>query len=196
MAHAQSDPVACARADGAASVKPAANASTIVNTALAATASAVVLVATSLLGENETVVVCPASAPRAQIAPRLARPDTSGLHWILLAASGSLVPAAEMFYLLLILPHLLAVVGLLAWALRTAANSSDGEAEGLSDGGGGLGVPPPEPRPVTPNGGLPLDGSNPPRRRLRAGERLSELHPMPARRDREPHRPERVPAQR
>ena len=90
----------------------------------------------------------------------------------------------------------LAVVGLLAWALRTAANSSDGEAEGLSDGGGGLGVPPPEPRPVTPNGGLPLDGSNPPRRRLRAGERLSELHPMPARRDREPHRPERVPAQR
>jgi len=98
-----------------------------------------------------------------------------------------------MFYLLLIFPHLLAIVGLLAWALRTAANSSDGDAEGLSDGGGGLGVPPPEPRPITPpNGGLPLDGSNPPRRRLRAGERLSELHPVPARRER--HRPERAPA--
>lgn len=104
-----------------------------------------------------------------------------------------------MFYLLLILPHLLGIIGLIAWAARVEPNHgpSDGGAEG-SDGGGGGGLEPPlDPQPVGPSGDLPLDGdASQPARRLRVHERLADLHPPRPRRDHEPDpAPSRTPVE-
>lgn len=103
-----------------------------------------------------------------------------------------------MFYLLLILPHVLAIGGLLGFALHSAAGGANGEPDEGSDGGGGLRPPPsrPRPRPPSPSGGLPLSDADPPRRRLRAGERLSELHPALPRREHERGPARRTPAER
>ena len=102
-----------------------------------------------------------------------------------------------MFYLLLILPHLLAIIGLLVFALCTASGGTSAEPEeGTDGGGGGLRPPPSTPQPASPRGGLPLGDATPPWRRLRVGERLSELHRPATRRDRGPHRPKRTPAER
>jgi hypothetical protein len=101
-----------------------------------------------------------------------------------------------MFYLLLILPHVLAIGGLLAFALCTASSAPSGEADEGTDGGdGGQRLPPTAPEPAPPRGGLPLGDSDPPRRRLRVGEQLSDLHRALPRRDRGPHRPPRTPAE-
>jgi hypothetical protein len=104
-----------------------------------------------------------------------------------------------MFYLLLIFPHVLAIGGLLTFALCSAAGGASGEPEEGSDGGGGgLRTPPSEPQSPPSGGGLPLGDAEPPRRRLRVGEQLSELHHPPARREheRDPQRPSRTPAER
>lgn len=101
-----------------------------------------------------------------------------------------------MFYLLLIVPHLLALAGLFAWAARVEPGGvSDEEIEGSDGRGGGGPEPPLEPEPVKPSGGLPLIGDAvAPPRRLRVGERLADLHPPPPRRDHEPL-PPRVPVE-
>jgi hypothetical protein len=98
------------------------------------------------------------------------------------------------FYFLLIIPHLVACVGLIAWAIRVQPGVfGDSGAEG-SDGGGGL-EPPLDPQPQGPSGGLPLDGDAvPPRRRLRVHERLADLYPRKPRRTHEPVQP-RVPVE-
>jgi hypothetical protein len=101
-----------------------------------------------------------------------------------------------MFYLLLILPHVLAIGGLLAFALCTASGASTGEAdEGTDGGGGGQRLPPSAPQPASPRGGLPLRDAQPPWRRLRVGEQLGDLRQPAPRRDRGPHRPRRTPAE-
>jgi hypothetical protein len=86
-----------------------------------------------------------------------------------------------MFYALLILPHLLALVGLAVFAYRTgAAEPCDDDYGGW--GGSGRDQPPRGPEPPPPFRGLPLGGATAPRRRLRVGERLSELYPRRSRR--------------
>ena len=93
-----------------------------------------------------------------------------------------------MFYLLLIVPHLLALAGLFAWAARVEPGGvSDEEVEGSDGRGGGGPEPPLEPEPVKPSGGLPLIGDA-------VAERLADLHPPTPRRDHEPV-PPRVPVE-
>jgi hypothetical protein len=100
-----------------------------------------------------------------------------------------------LIYLLIALPHLLGLVALLAWAFSTGARGHGEETdEGHGGGGGGLKMPPLLPQPVKPGGGLPLAGGVSPSRRLRAGERLSELYPVRVRRRSHP-RPDRTPTQ-
>ena len=88
-----------------------------------------------------------------------------------------------MFYLLLIIPHLLAVGGLLFFAYRTDAGQLGGGAHGGSYGDGSEPTPG-GPRPGPSVLGPPLPEATQPRR-LRVGERLS----APARRRRREHRP-------
>ena len=99
------------------------------------------------------------------------------------------------FYLLLAIPHIAALGGLFIWAARVEPCSPSDEHFGGSEGGDGGSGTPLGPNPVQPSGGLPLDGSEPPARRLRVGERLADLHPPVPRRDPE-HAPvpPRVPA--
>ena len=72
------------------------------------------------------------------------------------------------FYLLLIIPHLLALGGLFAFAARVDPGGAHEEGMDGPDGGGGT-EPPFEPAPVSPTGGLPLDVTDFPPRRLRVG---------------------------
>ncbi len=102
-----------------------------------------------------------------------------------------------LIYLLIALPHLLGLVALLAWAFSTGAcrlGDETDDGHGGHGDGGGPDVPPLLPQPVKPGGGLPLVASATPSRRLRAGERLSELYPVRVRRDSHP-RPDRAPTQ-
>jgi hypothetical protein len=88
------------------------------------------------------------------------------------------------FYLLLIIPHILALGGLFLFAFNSALSDGDGDDEsGWNDGGQ---APPEPPAPAPSGGGIPLPVSHPPRRRLRDGERLSDQHLRPRRRDHEP----------
>jgi hypothetical protein len=95
-----------------------------------------------------------------------------------------------MFYLLLILPHLLALAGLAAFAYYSSATEASDD-----DSGGWGGVqdagPPSGPVPLPPDGMLPPQSGASPRRRLRVGERLSELYPPRPRRQHEPKHPAR-----
>jgi hypothetical protein len=95
------------------------------------------------------------------------------------------------FYLLLIIPHLVALGGLFAFAAMVQPGRGDEEGADGADGGGGL-EPPLDPAPVAPSGGLPLDQTELPPRRLRVGENLADLHPPRPRRDHEPE-PARIP---
>jgi hypothetical protein len=97
------------------------------------------------------------------------------------------------FYLLLVVPHVVALGGLFAWAARVDPCGVGEDGVDGTDGGGGL-EPPRKPRPLGPSGGLPLDSGEPPARRLRVGERLADLHPPPSRRDHNPAPAPRVPA--
>ena len=99
------------------------------------------------------------------------------------------------FYLLLIVPHILALGGLFAFAWQTLDGQAgaDDDADFGSGGGGGSPVPA-GPRPDAPSGGLPLPGAEAPRRRLRVGEQLVELYPPVPRRGGEPREPAREPA--
>jgi hypothetical protein len=99
-----------------------------------------------------------------------------------------------MIYLLLIIPHILALGGLLAFACHADEAIPREGGYGGADGGDGGHQPPRAPQPEPSRGGLPLSYSTPPRRRLHAGEQLSELHPRPLRREHEPQHPQRAPA--
>jgi hypothetical protein len=89
-----------------------------------------------------------------------------------------------MFYALLILPHLLALVGLGVYAYRTSpAQPSDGWDDNPWE--------PPPGGPEPPSGGPPLVDASAPRRRLRVGERLPALYPRPSRREHEREEPVR-----
>jgi hypothetical protein len=93
-----------------------------------------------------------------------------------------------MFYLLLILPHLLALVGLAAFAYYSSACEPSQDSPGGWDHRGGE-PPPPEPDRGPSLGGPPLDDATLPRRRMRVGERLSELYPGAPRRAHDPNQP-------
>jgi hypothetical protein len=93
-----------------------------------------------------------------------------------------------MFYALLILPHLLALIGLALFAYWSSAAEPGDDDQGGWPGRPGE-DPPPGPEPGPGLAGPPLVGAAPPRRRLRVGERLSELHPRRSRREREPQQP-------
>jgi hypothetical protein len=92
------------------------------------------------------------------------------------------------FYVILVLPHLLAIVGLAAFAFYSGVDGLGEDGDGGSDGIEG-GQPPggPEPEPLL--SGPPLIDATPPRRRMRVGERLSELYPSRRRRDHDPKQP-------
>ena len=95
-----------------------------------------------------------------------------------------------MFYLLLIIPHVLGIAGLLAFAYWTGAAETGDDDQGPGDWYHDDG-PPRAPEPRAPLGGLPLPHAVAPPRRLPVGGRLAELHPRPPRREREPERPVR-----
>jgi hypothetical protein len=96
------------------------------------------------------------------------------------------------FYVLLIIPHILAIAGLIGFAFRITEDGPSPE-EGFDQTEGGDGGSPVPTRPSRPQGGLPLPEAIPPPRRLRAGEQLADLHPRPARRERESEPPHRAP---
>ena len=98
-----------------------------------------------------------------------------------------------MFYLLLIIPHLTAISGLLFFAYRSGAGDTGEERPGGS-GGSPVQVPPRGPRPGPSGTGPPLPDATAPRRRMRVGGRLSELHPGRLRREHAPSAPERTPS--
>lgn len=101
------------------------------------------------------------------------------------------------FYLLLIIPHVLALGGLFAIAMQTRDGQSGGEEDHGLGGGGGGGTPTPEgPRTQPPRGGMPLPGGGPPSRRLRVGETLAELYPRRLRRGHDRPVPAPRPAKR
>lgn len=109
----------------------------------------------------------------------------------------SSVPGGVTFYLLLIVPHILALGGLFAFAWQTLDGQGSADDDTDLGGGGGGGLPAPSrPRSQPPGGGLPLPGAGQPRRRLRVGEQLADLYPGPARRGVEPREPARPPAER
>jgi hypothetical protein len=90
-----------------------------------------------------------------------------------------------MIYVLLIVPHVLAISGLLAFACW----SMIGDDAGLDGDQGGQPPSLPEPRP--PLTGPPLPNASSPRRRIHVGERLSEVHPQRPRRVHDPPQPTR-----
>ncbi len=92
-----------------------------------------------------------------------------------------------MFYLLLIIPHLIALAALLGYALRTAPSD---DPAGESAGSDGEPNPPPNPpRLDPPLGGPPLPDAAPSARRLRDAERVCDLRPRPRGRERPDHPP-------
>ncbi len=98
-----------------------------------------------------------------------------------------------MFYLLLIVPHTLALGGLALYAYRSQASPVGDDPSGPGWDGGDA-APPRGPRPGPPTTRLPLPGATPPRRRLRFGERLADLYPRRRRRDHAPRPSPRTPA--
>jgi hypothetical protein len=97
-----------------------------------------------------------------------------------------------MFYILLIIPHLLIMTGLLALAYYA---KTPGSEEPYWRPDVGYDDPPPAgPQPGSGPGGLPLPDANAPRRRLRVGERLADLYPRRLRRGHVPRQPDRVPS--
>ncbi|MGO9754914.1 MAG: hypothetical protein ACLP22_26240 [Solirubrobacteraceae bacterium] len=91
-----------------------------------------------------------------------------------------------MIYVLLILPHIAMIAGLLAFAYYSHHAVVHDDDDGSTYGSRGEESPPRAPQPVPSCGGLPLSESAPPRRRLRVGERLSELYPRRLRREHAP----------
>jgi hypothetical protein len=96
-----------------------------------------------------------------------------------------------MFYVLLILPHLLAIAGLLAYALHSAP--VDAGEDGYAGPNGGS-QPPLDPSPPPPVDYPLVSDAASPRRRLRVGERLSDQHARPPRREHPIHEPTRLGA--
>ncbi|MGO9973016.1 MAG: hypothetical protein ACLP01_09450 [Solirubrobacteraceae bacterium] len=99
-----------------------------------------------------------------------------------------------MIYLLLIVPHLLLMAGLLAFAYQSSRwLGGDGHDEGEGGNGGGPPTPPRAPEPAPSGNGLPMRDAAAPRRRLRVGERLADLHPRRPRRAHDRQDPQRAP---
>ena len=97
-----------------------------------------------------------------------------------------------MFYLLLIIPHLVAIAGLLAYALRASPFDESEESQGGSSGSGGR-PPLPSPPPATPSGSSPRVPREVSRRRIRDAEPHSKLHPRRARREHPTRQPNPAP---
>jgi hypothetical protein len=96
-----------------------------------------------------------------------------------------------MFYALLIVPHLLALIGLAVFAYRSGvAEPCDDDGPGWDDRGPEQ--PPPGPVPGPPSDMPALIDAGPPWRRVRVGERLSELYPPPPRREHDRKQPVRT----
>ena len=95
-----------------------------------------------------------------------------------------------MFYALLALPHLAAIVGLMMFALRSAEDERREDHRGDWHGNDDRPTPPP-PRP-SPATGPPLPNADQPRR-LHVGEQLSERVVRRPRREHHPLEPERAP---
>jgi hypothetical protein len=91
-----------------------------------------------------------------------------------------------MFYVLMVIPHLVALAGLLAYALRSAPLEADEDGYGESRGPEGGPEAPVDPSPGPPSDYPLLSDGATPRRRVRGGERLSDLHPRRARREHPP----------
>lgn len=97
-------------------------------------------------------------------------------------------------YLLLIIPHLVALGALLGYALSSDPGEAPDECGGESYGFEGGSKLPPKPSPLGPAlDGPPLPNAAAPARRLRNAERLSDLHPRRQRRDRPSHPPNPAP---
>lgn len=100
---------------------------------------------------------------------------------------------SSMVYLFLIIPHLLALVVLLGFAIRSGSRGQERGDSGDGWDDGPNGPPPPAPKPS--GFGPPLPDAALPRRRVRVGGRLSELYPPRPRREIEPDRaPVRTPS--
>jgi hypothetical protein len=94
-----------------------------------------------------------------------------------------------MIYLLLIIPHLVAIAGLLAYALRSSPLDEGQESQGGPFRPDGEPTPPSPPQPTPSRGSPPLPREVAPRRRIRGAERHSNLHPRRPR----PEHPTRQP---
>lgn len=99
-----------------------------------------------------------------------------------------------MFYLLLIVPHTVALCGLAFYAYKSQVRPVSDDPSSGPGWDDGDAAPPRMPRPGPSAGGLPLPGATPPHRRLRVGERLAELYPRRRRRDHAPQPSPRTPA--
>jgi hypothetical protein len=97
-----------------------------------------------------------------------------------------------MIYLLLIVPHIAMIAGLLAFAYYSHRATLNEDDDGGTYGTGAE-EPPRAPQPLPSGGDLPLSDSTAPRRRLRVGERLFDLHPRRLRREHAPAHPQRKP---
>jgi hypothetical protein len=99
-----------------------------------------------------------------------------------------------MFYLLLIIPHLVALTALLGYAVRSAPREANDEPSGESSGPAGEPKPPPNPPPLAPPaGGPPLPDAAPLGRRLRDPEEIYDLRPRRQRRQHPDHPPKPAP---
>jgi hypothetical protein len=98
-----------------------------------------------------------------------------------------------MFYALLILPHIIAISGLMMFAFRSGEDRSRDDPEGDWRRDDDRPTPPaPRPNPAT---GPPLPDAEQPRR-LHVGEQLSERVVRRPRRAHPPREPERAPQKR
>jgi hypothetical protein len=98
-----------------------------------------------------------------------------------------------MIYLLLIIPHLVAIAGLLAYAVRSSPFEESNESQDGSFGQDGK-PPPPSTPPPTPSPGFPgVPREVSPRRRIRDARRHSKLHARRPRREHPTRRPNPAP---
>jgi hypothetical protein len=98
-----------------------------------------------------------------------------------------------MLYLLLIIPHLAAIAGLLAYALLSTPADEAEPSFGGSVGPGGNPAPPSPPSPVPSHGSPQLPRKGPARRRIHDEERRSGREPRRPRRGHPRHQPEPAP---
>jgi hypothetical protein len=97
-----------------------------------------------------------------------------------------------MFYVLMVIPHLVAIAGLLVYAFRSAPVDGGEDDYGEFRGPEGGPKAPVDPSPEPPVDFPVLTHVAAPHRRMRGGKRLSDLHPRRTRRE----HPARTPSRR